>query len=194
MRTRPGAKMALVGDDDIQVHQDNDNGNAGTTDWDGDATCMAAASGATGGTGTINFNLRVEQNKISEFFGTKSKDTISAADFIRRLQDFAKTNWWTDAQTNYHFANALCNVAREWLPSVVDWDDEEHDQPLWSDFKDVFKQEYTVQMNKRLILEELANLAMKPSETRNELLKRITRTTRVIKESFTEYGGITLDP
>jgi hypothetical protein len=27
-----------------------------------------------------NFNLRVEQNKILEFFGSKSKDTISAAD------------------------------------------------------------------------------------------------------------------
>jgi hypothetical protein len=77
---------------------------------------------------------------------------------------------------------------------VVDWDDEEHDQPLWSDFKDVFKQEYTVQMNERLILERLANLAMKPSETQNELLTRITRTTRVIKESFAEYGGITPDP
>jgi hypothetical protein len=96
MRTRPGAKMALVGDDDIQVHQDNDGnvdaGNAGTTYRDGDATCTTAASGATGGTATTNFNLRVEKNKISEFFGTKSKDTISAADFIRRLQDLAKTN------------------------------------------------------------------------------------------------------
>ncbi len=39
-----------------------------------------------------NFNLRVEQNKIQEFFGLKSKDTISAADFIWRLEDLAKTN------------------------------------------------------------------------------------------------------
>jgi hypothetical protein len=67
---------------------------------------MAVASRAAGGTGTTNFNLRVEQNKTPEFFSTKSKDTISAA----------------------------------------------------------------------------------------ELHTRITRTTRVIKESFTEYGGITPDP
>jgi hypothetical protein len=35
---------------------------------------------------------------------------------------------------------------------------------------------------------------MKPSETTNELLMRITCTTRVIKESFVEYGAITPDP
>ncbi len=155
---------------------------------------MAAASGASGGTGTTNSNLRVEQNKIPEFFCTKSKDMILAADFIRRLEDLAKTNRCTDPQTYYHFANALRNPAREWLSSVVDWDDEENDQPLWSDFKVVFKQEYAVQTNEQLILEGLANLAMKPSETTNELLTRITCTTRVIKESFAEYGGITPDP
>jgi hypothetical protein len=81
--------MALVGGDNIQVHQDNDdhdkgNVNAGNaTDQDGDATGTAAATGVAGGTGTTNFNLWVEQNKIPEFFGTKSKDMISAADFIR---------------------------------------------------------------------------------------------------------------
>jgi hypothetical protein len=35
---------------------------------------------------------------------------------------------------------------------------------------------------------------MKLNETTNELLTRITRTTRVIKESFTNYGAITPDP
>jgi hypothetical protein len=34
---------------------------------------------------------------------------------------------------------------------------------------------------------------MKPSETTSELLMRITRTTRVIKESFAEYRAITPD-
>jgi hypothetical protein len=86
--------MALVGGDNIQVHQDNDdhdNGNLNTgnasntnnaTIQDQDAAGMAAATGVAGGIGTTNFNLRVEQNKIPEFFGTKSKDTILSADFI----------------------------------------------------------------------------------------------------------------
>jgi hypothetical protein len=58
---------------------------------------------------------------------------------------------------------------------------------VWSDFKDLFKQEYVVQTNDKLILEGLSNLAMKPNETTNELLTRITRTTRVIRDSFDEY-------
>ncbi len=110
------------------------------------------------------------------------------------MEDLAKTNRWTDAQTYYPFAKALHNPAREWLLSVMDWDDDEHDQPVWSKFKDIFKQEYAVQTNKWLILEGLANMAMKPSETTNELLTRITHTTRVIKESFAEYRAITPDP
>ena len=54
-----------------------------------------------------------------------------------------------------------------------------------------------MQTNERLILEGLANLAMKPNETNettNELITRITWTVRVIKESFLEYGAFTPDP
>ncbi len=58
---------------------------------------------------------------------------------------------------------------------------------VWSEFKDLFKQEYAIQTNDKLILEGLSNLAMKPNETTNELLTRITRTTRVIRETFDKY-------
>jgi hypothetical protein len=120
-----------TGNDDIQIYQeddhDNDNANSNIplndtdgNDTTGTATTGGAAVGAAGGNGTTNFNLRVEQKKIPEFFGTKSKDTISAADFTGRLEDLARTNRWTDAQTYHHFANSLCNPAQEWLSSVVD--------------------------------------------------------------------------
>jgi hypothetical protein len=84
--------------DDITVHQEdydliedttgNDDtkgnvrvpGRSGTST--GNATGSAAASAAGSVADTTNFNLRVEQNKIPEFFGTKSKGTISAMDFI----------------------------------------------------------------------------------------------------------------
>jgi hypothetical protein len=182
----------ITGGDDINIEHDNNDDNInldGNGDDTGDATGTATTGGATGGNGPTNFNLRVEQNKIPEFFGTKTKDTISASDFIRRLEDLARTNRWTDTQTYHHFANALCNPAREWLSSVVDWNNDETVRPLWSDFKDLFKQEYAVQTNERLILEGLSNLAMRPNETTNKLLTRITRTTCVIKESYAEYGG-----
>ena len=68
----------------------NNDGN------DQDTTGTARGTGgAAGGTGPTNFSLRAEQNKISELFVSKSKDTISEADFIRRLEDLAKTNQWT---------------------------------------------------------------------------------------------------
>jgi hypothetical protein len=50
----------------------------------GNANVASATGGTAGSTpGTTNFNLQVEQNKILEFFETKSKDTILAMDFIR---------------------------------------------------------------------------------------------------------------
>jgi hypothetical protein len=137
--------MTLIGGDHIKIeHENDDHGNDLIDDGNNqDTTGIAgvtgrAAGAAAGATGPSSFNLRVEQNKILEFFGSNSKDTILAADFIQRLEDLAKTNRWSDAQTYYHFANSLRNPAREWLSSVVAWDDNEHDQPLCSDFKEVF--------------------------------------------------------
>jgi hypothetical protein len=175
--------MTTTGGEDINLapennDNDNDNHDDGNVDLDGhdddtgDTTAQATAIG--GGIGPTNFNLRVEQNKIPEFFGAKSEDTISAADFIRRLEDLAKTNGWTDAQTYHHFASSLRNPAQEWLSSIIDWNTDEDVRLVWSDFKDLFKQEYAVQTNDKLILEGLSNLAMKPYETTNELLTCIT--------------------
>ena len=157
--------MTTTGGDDINLapendhnNDDHDDGNVdlnGHDDGTGDTTAQAAVPASPGGgnNGPTNFNLRVEQNKIPEFFGAKSKDTISAADFIRRLEYLAKTNRWTDAQTYHHFANSLRNPAREWLSSIVDWNTDENVRLVWSDFKDLFKQEYAVQTNDKLILE-----------------------------------------
>jgi hypothetical protein len=63
---------------DHDDHDDNNDDNDGTA-----MTGRATTGGTTGGSGPTSFNLRVEQNKIPEFFGAKSKNTISAADFIR---------------------------------------------------------------------------------------------------------------
>jgi hypothetical protein len=81
---------AATGTDDINLAPENDNlddanvnldaNDDGTSDTTAQAKVPAAPGG--GANGPTNFNLRVEQNKIPEFFGAKSKDTISAADFI----------------------------------------------------------------------------------------------------------------
>jgi hypothetical protein len=89
--------MAQNVTDQIEVHQENDNhdGNNGNNVSDGSdgnvvnnaVNFPARAAGAANG--TTNFNLRVEQSKIPEFFGSQSKDTISAMDFIWGLEDLA---------------------------------------------------------------------------------------------------------
>ncbi len=99
--------MTTTGGDDINLATENDHDDDtlsgdnvdldghddGHDDGSGDTTAQANVIPTQGGgNGPTNFNLRVEQNKIPEFFGAKSKDTISAADFIRRLEDLAKTN------------------------------------------------------------------------------------------------------
>ncbi len=68
--------------DNAQVDVQTNDDDTGDTTGQGNIPAAPAAA----------VNLRVEQNKIPEFFGAKSKDTISAADFIQRLEDLAKTN------------------------------------------------------------------------------------------------------
>jgi len=86
--------MTITGGDDINLAPENDHDDAtvggdnvdldGHYDSTGETTAQANVPATPGGgNGPTNFNLRVEQNKILEFFGAKSKDTISAADFIR---------------------------------------------------------------------------------------------------------------
>ena len=87
--------MTTTGGYDINLapenHHNNINHDDGNVNLDGhdngtsDTTAQAAVPAAPGGgnNGPTNFILRVEQNKIPEFFGAKSKDTISAAAFIR---------------------------------------------------------------------------------------------------------------
>jgi len=84
--------LAPENDDFEDANVDVDTNDDGTGDATGQGNVNVPAAQGGGANGPTNFNLRVEQNKIPEFFGAKSKDTISAADFIRRLDDLAKTN------------------------------------------------------------------------------------------------------
>jgi hypothetical protein len=86
----------------------------------------------------------------------------------------------------YHLANALRILARKWLFSVVDKENEELTQLKWSVFKDIFKHEYTIKTNEQFILEGLISLAMKPEEVTKDFINCVTDTMVIIKESYTE--------
>jgi hypothetical protein len=70
----------------------------------------------------------IDQSKIPEFWGQKAKDQVTAIVFIRKIEDLARTNHWTDTATYANVANAFKGFAREWLFATVDmldWTDAE---------------------------------------------------------------------
>ena len=69
--------------------------------------------------------FKVEQSKIPEFYGQKSKDNIMAIIFIRKIDNLARTNRWNDTTTYANVANTLKGFARDWLFATVemlDWE------------------------------------------------------------------------
>jgi hypothetical protein len=118
--------------------------------------------------------FRVEQSKIPEFWGQKAKDTVTAIVFIRKIEDFARTNHWTDNATYANVANAFKGFAREWLFARADMLDWTEAQLTWTNLKPRFQKQFATQTDDKQIIEGLSNLAMGPSETNGELLARIT--------------------
>ncbi len=57
--------------------------------------------------------FKVEQSKVPEFFGQKGKDTITAIVSIRRIDNLARTNNWSDTVTYTNVANTLRGFAHD---------------------------------------------------------------------------------
>ena len=131
--------------------------------------------------------FKVEHSKVPEFFGQKNKDTITAIVFIRRIDDLAKTNNWSDTVTYTNVANALRGFAQDWLFATIEMLDWEGDQLTWTNLKPRFQAQFATQTDDRLIIEGLSNLAMKPNKSTGELLTRIINTMVIIKESYAVY-------
>jgi len=77
--------LAPENDDFEDANVDVDTNDDGTGDATGQGNVNVPAAPGGGANRPTNFNLQVEQNKILEFFGAKSKDTISAADMPRPI-------------------------------------------------------------------------------------------------------------
>ena len=90
----------------------------------GDQNVVVPQPPAAGAAGQTTLAFKVEQSKIPEYFGQKGKDNITAIVFIRKIEDLARTNRWTDATTYANVANNLKGFAREWLfatSEMLDW-------------------------------------------------------------------------
>jgi hypothetical protein len=136
----------------------------------------------------------VDQSKIPEFWGQKSKDTVTAIVFIRKIEDLARTNHWTDTATYANVANGFKGFAREWLFATADMLDWTDAQLTWTNLKPRFQKQFATQTDDKQIIEGLSNLAMGPTETTGELLARITNLMVIIKESYAAYNNKAPEP
>ena len=170
----------MANNDDIQVDLNQDQ--------DGQVVQNVPAGAQT----TLAF--RVDQSKIPEFWGQKSKDTVTAIVFIRKIEDLARTNHWTDTATYANVANGFKGFAREWLFATADMLDWTDAQLTWTNLKPRFQKQFATQTDDKQIIEGLSNLAMGPNETTGELLARITNLMVIIKESYAAYNNKAAEP
>jgi hypothetical protein len=64
-----------------------------------------------------NIMLKQEVIKLPEFFGQAGKDTMSALDFISRINECQISNDWNDVTTYANFCRCLGGEAEKWLAS-----------------------------------------------------------------------------
>jgi hypothetical protein len=171
--------------DDIQVHNDGQDGDQDQPQ--NDQAPQVVVPPAAPGAAQTTLAFKVEQSKIPEFFGQKGKDNITAIMFIRKIDDLARTNCWTDTATYANMANNLKGFARDWLFATVEMLDWTAAQLTWMNLKPRFQWQFATQTDEKMIMEGLSNRAMKPGESTGELLARITNTMVIIKDSYASY-------
>jgi hypothetical protein len=105
--------------------------------------------------------------------------------FIRKIDDLARTNRWTDTATYANVANNLKGFTRDWLFTTVVMLYWMGDELTWTNLKPRFQRQFATQTEEKMIMEGLSNLAMKAGESTGELLARITNMMVILKESST---------
>jgi len=91
----------------------------------------------------------VEQAKILEYFRQKNKDTILALNFIRRIDDLARTKNWFDNVTYSNVGNTLRGFAWKWLFYTEEMPDYTLDQLAWVNIKPRFQIQFALQTHRR---------------------------------------------
>jgi hypothetical protein len=108
--------------------------------------------------------LKQEIVKIPEFFGEKAKDTVTAQEFILRIDEYQVSNDWNDTTTFANFQLCLRGEAEEWLSSTVRHLKLTAAQKTWTRIRPLFKREFATTSDDKLIVDGLANLSHRQGE------------------------------
>jgi hypothetical protein len=165
--------------------------NDGNNDRDGNVPIhhAQAVQGADGG-----ISLKVEQTKLPEFWGQKEKDSITPNAFIQRVDNMMAANGWTDHITFRNFALVLRGSADAWLKSQQTLEDIKGDRRTWTIVRPLFKAEFAIDSDDKLILDGLAHLAMKPSENVRDYFSRLDETNNIIMDAYDSYTILPVEP
>ena len=134
-----------------------------------------------------NVTLRQEIVKIPEYYGEKTKDTVSAQEFINRIDECQVSNDWNDTTTYANFWLCLRGEAEEWLSSTVRHLKLTPAQKTWTRLRPLFKKEFATSSDDKLIIDGLANFAHKHGENPRKLFSRLEKLCNVLHENYASY-------
>jgi hypothetical protein len=134
-----------------------------------------------------NITLKKEVVKILDFWGEKGKDTVSAQQFISRIDECQVSNDWKDTEAFANFNLCLQGEADEWLSLTCQLLELTAAQKTWTQIRPLFKREFAALSNDKLIVDSLANLAHRPGENPRNFLSRLEKQLNVLHENYASY-------
>jgi hypothetical protein len=138
-----------------------------------------------------NIDLKLQQTKLPEFWGQKEKDSISAHEFVKRVDKMASANNWSDKVAFDNVGLALKGQANVWLDSQITIQHVEGDREQWSIIRPFFKEEFATESDDKLILDGLAHMQQRSTENVRSFFGCLNKVNRVI---INAYHGYTLTP
>ena len=134
-----------------------------------------------------NVTMKTEVVKLPDFYGDPAKDTITALEFMARIDECQITNEWNDITTFSYFRLALRGQADKWLSSVVRHLQLTPAQKTWTRIRPMFKTEFAAFSDDKLIIDGLAKLSHRPGENPRMFFSRLEELIFVLKENYASY-------
>jgi len=134
-----------------------------------------------------NVTLKQELVKIPDFWGEKGKDTVTATQFMARIDECQVANDLKDTTTYANFSLCLRGEADEWLTSKVRLLELTAAQRTWTRVRPLFKKEFTACSDDKLIIDGLANLAHRPGENPRKFMSRLEKLFNTLHENYASY-------
>jgi hypothetical protein len=138
--------------------------------------------------------VKVQQTKLPEFWGQKDKDSISANEFVKRVDKMMSANNWSDKVAFDNFGLALKSEANTWLDSQVILKKIVGDRERWTIIWPFFNEEFGTESDNKLILDGLAHMAMRLTENVRSFFGRLNKVNTVILDAYQSYTLTPADP